>query len=37
MEGAPLYDNTSFRERNHIQIAVRNMACVKGYFLPRGL
>jgi len=25
------------RERNHIQIAVRNMACIKGYFLPRGL
>ncbi|MBC7379392.1 MAG: hypothetical protein H7346_18395 [Burkholderiaceae bacterium] len=37
MEGAPLYNNTSFRERNHIQIAVRNMACIKGYFLPRGL
>lgn len=34
-EGAELYPNAGFRESNHIQIAVTNMKCIKGYFLPR--
>lgn len=38
LEGKPLYDNTFFREKTHVQIAVRDApACIKGYFLPRGL
>lgn len=35
MEGAPLYPGTEFRERNHIQICVRNPRCIKGFFLIR--
>jgi hypothetical protein len=35
MEGEPLYENTLFRRKNHIQIAVRDHGCIKGYFLPR--
>ncbi len=34
-EGKPLYDNAGFKEKNHIQICVRNLNCIKGYFLPR--
>ena len=29
--------NAGFREKNHIQICVRNPNCIKGYFLPRNL
>lgn len=36
LEGKPLYANTFFRQKTHIQIAVRDPgACIKGYFLPR--
>lgn len=35
LEGKPLYDNTFFRLKTHIQIAVRDATCIKGYFLPR--
>lgn len=34
-EGAELYPNAGFREKNHIQICVCNPNCIKGYFLPR--
>jgi hypothetical protein len=33
-EGERLYDNAGFAARNHIQICVRNPACIKGYFRP---
>lgn len=33
-EGKRLYPNAGFREKNHIQICVRNIDCIKGYFLP---
>lgn len=36
MEGDFLYTNTLFRQKNHIQIAVRDLSCIRGYFLPRG-
>lgn len=36
-EGAPVYPNSGFREKNHIQICVCNPNCIKGYFLPRTL
>lgn len=36
-EGLPLYPNAGFREKNHIQICVRNPNCIKGYFVPRKL
>jgi hypothetical protein len=31
-EGPDLYPNSGFREKNHIQICVRNTQCIKGYF-----
>jgi hypothetical protein len=34
-EGKELYPNAGFREKNHIQICVRNLNCIKGYFCPR--
>jgi hypothetical protein len=33
-EGNELYPNAGFKERNHIQICVRNVNCIKGYFTP---
>jgi hypothetical protein len=33
-EGNPLYDGAGFSEKAHIQIAVRNPACIRGYFRP---
>lgn len=34
-EGNELYDTAGFREKNHIQICIRNTKCILGYFLPR--
>ena len=31
-EGVPLYAGSGFREKTHIQIAVRNPQCIKGVF-----
>ena len=33
-EGSDLYPNAGFKEKNHIQICVRNVNCIKGYFTP---
>lgn len=33
-EGKPLYENSGFAHRNHIQVAVRDPARILGYFLP---
>ncbi|HSV77908.1 MAG TPA: hypothetical protein VLK85_01720 [Ramlibacter sp.] len=35
LEGKALYANTFFKLKTHVQIAVRDPSCVKGYFLPR--
>lgn len=37
IEGSELYPKSGFREKNHIQIAIRNPNCIKGYFIPRKL
>ena len=34
VEGGPLYANAGFATKNHIQICVRNPACIKGHFRP---
>jgi hypothetical protein len=34
VEGDRLYDNAGFAAKNHIQICVRKVACIKGYFWP---
>ena len=34
IEGEPIYRGAGFRSKNHIQLCVRNPACIKGYFRP---
>ena len=34
LEGEPVYADAGFRSENHIQLCVRNTACIKGYFRP---
>jgi len=34
-EGDPIYEGAYLTMKNHIQICVRNSACIRGYFLPR--
>lgn len=36
-EGEEAYPGAGFREKSHIQIAIRNPNCIKGFFWPRGL
>ena len=36
-EGEELYPNAGFRDKDHIQICVRNPNCIKGFFMPRKL
>jgi hypothetical protein len=36
-EGDELYSTSGFKEKNHIQICVRNPNCIKGFFRPRDL
>jgi hypothetical protein len=36
-EGDGLYPNAGFREKDHVQICIRNPNCIKGFFLPRKL
>jgi len=35
-EGDELYPNAGIKSQNHVQIAVRNPACIRGYFRPFG-
>jgi hypothetical protein len=35
VEGTELYPGAGLRAQDHIQIAVRNPACIRGYFRPR--
>lgn len=35
VEGSELYPGAGLRDRDHIQICVRNPRCIKGYFIPR--
>lgn len=35
IEGDCPYPNAGFKEKNHVQICIRNPNCIKGYFLPR--
>jgi hypothetical protein len=34
LEGDTLFPTSGFRSQNHIQLCVRNTACIKGYFRP---
>ncbi len=35
VEGSELYPGAGLRDRDHVQICVRNPHCIKGYFLPK--
>jgi hypothetical protein len=35
LEGEEPYPTAGFKQKNHIQICVRNPNCIKGYFIPR--
>lgn len=35
-EGKEIYETAGFRERNHIQLCIRNPQCILGLFLPDG-
>lgn len=35
IEGDELYKNAGFYQKTHIQIAIRNPNCIKGFFIPR--
>jgi hypothetical protein len=34
-EGDHVYPEAGFKDKNHIQICIRNPNCIKGYFVPR--
>ncbi|GHV23638.1 hypothetical protein FACS189428_7390 [Clostridia bacterium] len=34
-EGEDLYPGAGMKEKNHIQICVRNINCIKAFFIPR--
>lgn len=36
-EGENLYPNAGFKEKNHIQVCIRNPNCIKGFFRVRDL
>lgn len=36
-EGHELYPSAGFKEKNHIQVCIKNPNCIKGFFLPREL
>lgn len=36
-EGEDLYPGAGMKEKNHIQISIRNINCIKCFFIPREL
>lgn len=34
-EGGPIFEGAGIQSRNHIQICIRNLDCIKGFFIPR--
>jgi hypothetical protein len=34
-EGKPIYPGAGFRGKTHVQLCIRSIACIKGYFAPR--
>lgn len=35
VEGGPAFPGAGIQKKSHIQICIRNMKCIKGFFLPR--
>jgi hypothetical protein len=36
-EGGPAFEGAGIQLKNHIQICIRNLNCIKGFFIPRQL
>jgi hypothetical protein len=34
-EGGPAFDGAGIQTKNHIQVCIRNLDCIKGFFIPR--
>ena len=34
-EGAPIFEGAGIQSKNHIQVCIRNLNCIKGFFIPR--
>lgn len=34
-EGGPAFDGAGIQAKSHIQICIRNLNCIKGFFIPR--
>ena len=34
-EGEEAFPGAGIREKSHVQICVRNLSCIKGYFIPK--
>ena len=35
LEGGPAFPGAGIQKKSHIQVCIRNMDCIKGFFLPR--
>lgn len=34
IEGSPIFEGSTLYDRTHIQVCVRNLDCIKGFFMP---
>ncbi len=34
-EGGPAFEGSGIRKKSHIQVCIRNLDCIKGFFIPR--
>lgn len=34
-EGGPAFEGAGIQKKNHIQVCIRNLNCIKGFFVPR--
>lgn len=34
-EGGPAFPGAGIQSKNHVQVCVRNLNCIKGFFIPR--
>lgn len=34
-EGGPAFPGAGIQKKSHIQICIRNLDCIKGFFVPR--
>lgn len=34
-EGGPVFEGAGIQTKNHIQVCIRNLNCIKGFFIPR--